>query len=135
MRAAERALLAVLDICAVVSPIDENDPVGSLYEHGLNDIRGDIRAAIASAMEEETVRVQDMCACAAAPVNYWRRGGRWTEHDLPPMTEAGIAGAGAAAETDGEDFNTGGYDCWVIACPSCGKVYAAGGLGVRGSAN
>lgn len=49
----QSALLAVLDICAVVSPVDKDDVFGSLYEYGLNDIRDDIRAAVAGALTEE----------------------------------------------------------------------------------
>lgn len=69
---------------------------------------------------------ESVCPCPETPVNYWRRHGRWTVRPLPPLSPFGVAVAEVAADMDGDEFNAGGYDMWVIACPSCGRIYAAG---------
>jgi adenine-specific DNA methylase len=51
------------------------------------------------------------------PINIWFRDGQ--EVHRRTLTE--VTGA-----SDGQDYLAMGCDAWVIRCPECGRIYAAG---------
>lgn len=68
----------------------------------------------------------DACECPAMPVNYWRTPeGDWVA--ASDIGREGVDGAAAVAEADADRYNRLGCTAWVIACPTCHRIYAAGG--------
>lgn len=64
-----------------------------------------------------------VCGCPVMPVNHIYAG-REQVAAWPLAAPDGTAARDAAA--DGDWFNASGADSWVIACPACRRLYAAG---------
>lgn len=64
-----------------------------------------------------------MCECPVMPMNHWYRGATMALA-FPLAAPDGTAERDPAADTAA--YNGGGYDSWVIACPRCRRMFAAG---------
>lgn len=65
----------------------------------------------------------EVCGCPVMPVNHIYRG-REQVATWPLADRDGTNPRDAGADADW--FNASGADSWVIACPACRRLYAAG---------
>jgi hypothetical protein len=63
-----------------------------------------------------TFEPAEMCGCVSVPVNFWLHPeGAWSRR---PVTGSG--------QVDGVEYRRARCVGWVIACPRCGRKFAAG---------